>query len=341
MNAADDNSLIYAFSFLNIWELTVSVSLVSKRMRQLASVLLKHPQKRICISPMPTRPATASNVLSSTSKLRIKLQISSEDELKLQQPSGLPAGVLYYIACGFGKREYSHWALVKQIRAASGSSLQDQVKWSDKIVQEAIAQLQLEQEGKSVSYGTVQTQYDDRFLMPPQNPFRNQMRNGGVRGGRAAMVMYDDHFGKPEAAEILNRYYPTRLFTSGRDCWFMIDFSDQFAIIPSGYALRYHRPVLKRNAAPRNWKLEGGNQPKGEDSIIWETLIVHEDDSTIADQDGACGIWQLSSVGNRSFRYFRIVLMPKQEAREIPFQHTSLYVSGIEFYGTLLLSRNL
>jgi hypothetical protein len=49
------------------------------------------------------------------------------------------------------------------------------------------------------------------------------------------------------AAETLNRYYPTRLFTE-----------------------MVHDRSL-RNGAPRNCKIEGGNQSGVEHSIVWET----------------------------------------------------------------------
>jgi hypothetical protein len=268
-------------------------------------------------------------LVSSSIRKRITGNFHSVKEISprtLFDTDNLPAGILYFIGCGFGSNSFSFYELVQCVQASSGSRESDRIVYSKinvpihaRIAHSLIWKCEVENEELG-------------FLVPPDNPYRDE-------GRRASAVMYDDHFGKPEAVAIMDRVNPIRLFTTGENCWFLLDFGKLF-VQPRSYALRYHRPVLKRDATPKNWKLEGGNvNDIGE--IVWKILKVHENDCLIRDCDGAFAVWDLDYRGKEAFRYFRIIRVSNSQDRAragVPSSNPSLYISGFEIYGSLNLS---
>jgi hypothetical protein len=299
-----EDGLINILSFIDIWEQHYSISLVHSSFKQIVAKINKNSTR--CVD-----------------------QRSNHMDKEVY-----PAGILYYIGCGLGTSLYSFFQVVLTVKVASGSSLQDQIRCS-KINVPVDARIEHAKIWKCVESQENEALEESKasgFLIPPENPFRTD-------GRRASMVIYDDHFGKPEAAAIMDRFNPTRLFTAGENCWFVLDFGKKILIRPSSYALRYHRPVLKRDATPRNWKFEGGNVDS-EGNIAWKSLRIHENDRSIEDQDGAFAVWDVINSGREKFRYFRILrIMDTQDRGRsgIPSAHPSLYISGFEVYGTLTI----
>jgi len=126
--------------------------------------------------------------------------------------------------------------------------------------------------------------------------------------------------------------------------WFCVDLGEDVQLIPTQYSMGYASSGSA--CSPRNWVLQGSNQPPDLLRIYnetdppnqdpdWQNLTVHQNDLSLS-SDWAMHSWRVNC--RSSYRYFRVV-QTKINAQANAMSQV-LVANRFELYGTLL-SKNV